>query len=93
MTGATAPSNSRPQRTRCVGRKAVFAAQFSLSHACFIITYPLAGILGATLGLAPTALILAAVAVLAGIVAARSWQTPASTKPEEALASPTPTGW
>jgi len=73
-------------------RPAVFAAQFSLSHACFIITYPLAGILGATLGLAPTALILAAVAVLAGIVAARSWKAPASTKPEETLASPTSTG-
>ncbi|MBC7441114.1 MAG: MFS transporter [Ramlibacter sp.] len=64
-------------------RPAVFAAQFSLSHACFIITYPLAGILGATLGLTPTALILAALAVVAGIVAVRSWQTPVSTKPRE----------
>src|SRR5699024_8378194 len=27
-------------------RPAVFAAQFSLSHACFLITYPIAGILG-----------------------------------------------
>ncbi|MCC6270282.1 MAG: MFS transporter [Microbacteriaceae bacterium] len=60
-------------------RPAVFAAQFSLSHACFIITYPLAGILGATLGLAPTALILAAIAVVSGIVAAWSWKTPATT--------------
>ena len=79
-------------------RPAVFAAQFSLSHACFIITYPLAGILGATLGLTQTALILAGIAVLAGIVAAsswkapRSWKTPASTKPEETLASSTSTG-
>lgn len=56
-------------------RPGVFAAQFSLSHACFIITYPLAGILGATLGLAPTALILAVVAAAAGIIAARSWKT------------------
>ena len=55
-------------------RPAVFAAQFSLSHACFIITYPLAGILGATLGLAPTAFILAGIAVLAGILAAWSWK-------------------
>lgn len=59
-------------------RPAVFAAQFSLSHACFIITYPLAGILGATLGLAPTALVLAAIAVLAGIIARRSWRIPGS---------------
>lgn len=30
---------------------AVFAAQFSLSHACYMLTYPLAGILGAWVGL------------------------------------------
>jgi MFS family permease len=60
-------------------RPAVFAAQFSLSHACFIITYPLAGILGATLGLALTALILAAIAVGSGVVAAWSWKTPTPT--------------
>jgi MFS family permease len=60
-------------------RPAVFAAQFSLSHACFIITYPLAGILGATLGLTPTALILAAIAGIAGITAARSWTKPVPT--------------
>ncbi|MDJ0350726.1 MFS transporter [Cryobacterium sp. PH29-G1] len=73
-------------------RPAVFAAQFSLSHACFIITYPLAGILGATLGLAPTALILAGIAVLAGIVAVRSWKTLASPKElRETLASPSST--
>ncbi len=58
-------------------RSAVFAAQFSLSHACFIITYPLAGILGATLGLAPTALILATIASASAIVAARTWTTSA----------------
>jgi len=55
-------------------RPAVFAAQFSLSHACFIVTYPLAGILGATLGLAPTSFILATLAVAAGIIARRSWK-------------------
>ncbi len=58
-------------------RPAVFAAQFSLSHACFIITYPLAGILGATLGLAPTALVLAAIGAAAGIVANKAWRTTA----------------
>lgn len=30
-------------------RPAVFAAQFALSHACWLITYPLAGWLGVTL--------------------------------------------
>lgn len=70
-------------------RPAVFAAQFSLSHACFIITYPLAGILGATLGLAPTALVLAAIAVVAGGAAVRQWKTPAgSVQPTETQPSP-----
>ena len=57
-------------------RPAVFAAQFSLSHACFIVTYPLAGILGAVLGLAPTAGVLAGIGILAGIIALRTWTAP-----------------
>lgn len=56
-------------------RPAVFAAQFSLSHACFIVTYPLAGILGALLGMAPTAAVLAGIGILAGIIAIRAWTT------------------
>lgn len=56
-------------------RPAVFAAQFSLSHACFIVTYPLAGILGAQLGLAPTATVLAGIGILSGIIAFRAWTT------------------
>jgi MFS family permease len=68
-------------------RPAVFAAQFSLSHACFIVTYPLAGILGATLGLAPTAFVLAAIAVVAGIIATRSW------KAEDSPVTPRPLDW
>ncbi|MDF1489725.1 MFS transporter [Tessaracoccus caeni] len=44
-------------------RPAVFAAQFSLSHACFLVAYPLAGAGGATLGLPGIALILAGVGV------------------------------
>ena len=43
-------------------RPAVFAAQFSLSHACFLLTYPAAGWLGILVGLPVT---LAAFAVLA----------------------------
>lgn len=55
-------------------RPAVFAAQFSLSHACFIVTYPLAGTLGALLGLSPTALILAAIGVVGAASAAIAWR-------------------
>ncbi|MEV1132408.1 MFS transporter [Agromyces sp. NPDC049794] len=54
-------------------RPAVFAAQFSLSHACFIITYPTAGTLGALLGLPITAVILAGIGLLAAIAARLAW--------------------
>lgn len=50
-------------------RPAIFAAQFALSHACWLITYPLAGWAGARLGLPVAAMMLACVAML-GIVAA-----------------------
>ncbi|MBL8583391.1 MAG: MFS transporter [Rhizobiaceae bacterium] len=46
-------------------RPALFAAQFALSHACWLIAYPLAGWAGATLGLSVTAIILAALASVA----------------------------
>lgn len=44
-------------------RPAMFAAQFALSHACWLLTYPLAGWLGATGGIAAT---FAVMALLAG---------------------------
>jgi MFS family permease len=54
-------------------RPAVFVAQFSLSHACFIVTYPAAGILGALVGLPFAALVLGVVATAAVVVARRAW--------------------
>lgn len=51
---------------------AVFAAQFSLSHACWLVTYPLAGWLG-RLGLSGAALTLAALAVLSVAATAALW--------------------
>jgi MFS family permease len=54
-------------------RPALFAAQFALSHACWLLTYPLAGWLGATLGLTPTFLLLALVAALGLAIAAIVW--------------------
>src|SRR5713226_7592168 len=38
-------------------RPAVFAAQFALSHACWLLTYPLAGWLGSSAGILPTLLV------------------------------------
>lgn len=50
-------------------RPAIFAAQFALSHACWLLTYPLAGWAGQALGL-PVAMALLGVLALAGAVAA-----------------------
>lgn len=49
-------------------RGAVFAAQFALSHACWLVTYPLAGWIGAGAGLSAAALTLAVIGS-AGLVA------------------------
>lgn len=54
-------------------RAAVFTAQFSLSHACFIFTYPLAGWMGADVGHIAAAAVLTMIATLAGLLAARTW--------------------
>lgn len=54
-------------------RPALFAAQFALSHACWLITYPLAGWLGATVGLPGTFATLGAIAAAAILVAIRLW--------------------
>lgn len=55
-------------------RPALFAAHFALSHAAWLITYPLAGWLGATIGLSSTAMVLGIVAGLGFIAAVRIWQ-------------------
>lgn len=60
----------------------VFTAQFSLSHACYMITYPVAGWVGAAVGLGPAALALTLVAFVASAGAFLSWpRTPAPDAP------------
>ena len=54
-------------------RSSVFTAQFSLSHACFIVTYPLAGWVGAQIGQVSASLASTVLATLAALVAARIW--------------------
>lgn len=54
-------------------RPAVFAAQFALSHACWLVTYPLAGWLGATLPLAQLAGLFGVATLLVTIIASRMW--------------------
>jgi MFS family permease len=55
-------------------RTAVFAAQFSLSHACWLLTYPLAGWLGAVAGLQGAVVTLGTVAFVSGVAAVRLWR-------------------
>ncbi|MDX3132380.1 MFS transporter [Streptomyces europaeiscabiei] len=54
-------------------RTAAFAAQFSLSHGCWLLTYPLAGWLGAAAGLNWAVLALGSIAVGAALLAVRLW--------------------
>lgn len=54
-------------------RPALFAAQFALSHACWLITYPLAGWLGAKFGLTTSFLTLGVVAAAAVVLSMRLW--------------------
>jgi predicted MFS family arabinose efflux permease len=54
-------------------RPAYFAAQFSLSHACWLITYPLAGFLGASIGIAGTFYVLCGIVMLGFILAFFLW--------------------
>jgi len=54
-------------------RPALFAAQFALSHACWLITYPLAGWLGGLLSLSFTAGVLAVLAGLGATLALFVW--------------------
>ncbi len=54
-------------------RPALFAAQFTLSHAGWLVTYPLAGCVGAVHGLAASAFALALLGGMTILVAVRVW--------------------
>ena len=55
-------------------RPAVFAAQFSLSHACFLLTYPLAGLLGARIGLPAVGLVLVGIGAAGLVLTVLAWR-------------------
>lgn len=61
-------------------RPAVFAAQFALSHACWLVGYPVAGIAGAVFGL-EAAMVLLALMALGGVIAARVFWPRGTTQP------------
>ena len=54
-------------------RPAIFAAQFALSHACWLIAYPLAGWIGGTLGLTAAFTVLAVLTLAATLAALALW--------------------
>lgn len=65
-------------------RPALFAAQFALSHACWLVAYPLAGWAGTIIGLPPTFALLGMVAAGSTVIAMRLW---AADDPEALLHS------
>lgn len=77
LLGAATSAISTPtgrvlrDRTAEADRPLVFAAQFSLSHACFLVTYPLTGVLASTPVAAPATA--AVLATLTAAAAARTW--------------------
>lgn len=72
-------------------RPPLFAAQFSLSHLCWLFTYPIAGFAGASLGLPAAAAILAAIAIAGTLAAVFLWpRGPARPRPSEEAAPHAP---
>ncbi|MCA7014372.1 MFS transporter [Dickeya dadantii] len=55
-------------------RPALFAAQFALSHACWLLTYPLAGWIGATISTQASFIALTLVAGISLIISVVIWQ-------------------
>ncbi|OYU19837.1 MAG: MFS transporter [Rhodobacteraceae bacterium PARR1] len=65
---------------RAADRGAVFAAQFALSHACWLVTYPVAGWIGAEAGLSAAAMTLTVIGAAGLVAVLRLW--PALDHPE-----------
>lgn len=73
-SGAQTPSGRLLRRSaHAEDRPSLFAAQFALSHACWLLTYPLAGWMGASLGLPITAVVLCTLSVMGFAVALWVW--------------------
>lgn len=65
-----------------VDRPAIFAAQFALSHAAFLLAYPAAGFVGAGIGIDWALLLLGMVALSAAIAARVLWPQETTTEIE-----------
>ncbi|MEV6524543.1 MFS transporter [Longispora sp. NPDC051575] len=78
------------QHVTPTARPAAFAAQFSLSHACWLITYPLAGWLATQAGITTTSLALATLTLLGAIAARLLWPPRPTATTAEILSPSTP---
>jgi predicted MFS family arabinose efflux permease len=58
-----------------VDRPALFAADFALSHACWLLCYPLAGWLATAANMTTAFLVLGAITAAAAVVAVKLWPT------------------
>ncbi|MGW4825664.1 MFS transporter [Streptomyces sp. NPDC004227] len=63
-------------------RTSAFAAQFSPSRSCWLLTYPLAGWLGSMAGLQSAVAALGAITLAAGLLAMRLWPSKEGTAVE-----------
>jgi predicted MFS family arabinose efflux permease len=54
-------------------RPSIFSAQFALSHACWLLTYPIAGWAGQAFGLSVTMIILGVIALIGSVAAFIIW--------------------
>ncbi|WP_327675111.1 MFS transporter [Kitasatospora sp. NBC_00458] len=63
---------------------AAFTAQFSLSHGCWLLAYPLAGWLGATAGLPAATVALGVLALGSALLATRAWRPDRVARPAAA---------
>jgi len=68
------PAGRLVNRSSAAGdRPAYFSAQFALSHAAWLLGYPIAGQLGARLGMESTALLLGCAIIFFAVIAGAVW--------------------
>ena len=74
IAGVMTPSGRLLRRSaQAQNRPAVFAAQFALSHACWLVAYPLAGYLGSWVGVSGTMAVMGGIGVAGLVLAAKVW--------------------
>ena len=73
-SASVTPSGKLLRRSaHAADRPALFAAQFALSHVCWLICYPLVGVLGARAGMPVAFGAMAAIAAAGTLLAVRLW--------------------